>query len=169
MCSRKLLSWMLVLLTSGVVGLAVPKTSYGLEICTSLKCVDRGRRKAEGVERKKAALLNPRKRTTRSRRSRDSRDSTPIRFRYLFGSNKQKRTSPRMDGSTIIKNETVSVIYGKWGLSYTKHHFIGYWDDPSQGNFPHEELNVESLAVNYSFGENLTFTLESLCMQKEKL
>jgi len=64
-----------------------------------------------------------------------------------------------MDGSTTIKNETVSVIYGKWGLSYTKHHFIGYWDDPSQGNFPHEELNVESLAVNYSFGENLTFTI----------
>ena len=114
---RRLTIWFLVFVTSGVVGLAVPKTGYGLEICTSLKCVDRGRRKVEGVERKKKALLNPRKQTTSSRRSRDSRDSTIIRLRFQKHNFKATGDANYNDIKTT-SSETASIIWDRIGLAF---------------------------------------------------
>ena len=175
---------MLVLLTSGVVGLAMPKTSYGLEICTSLKCVDRGRRKVEGVERKKKALLNPRKQTTGSRRSRDSRDSTIIRLRFQKHNFKAIGDANYNDIKTT-SSETVSIIWDRIGLGFSNSNY------QRSGNYPSDQSQswkegywVQLLQLSYTFGTDLTLTLgttvwsqgfswlchnESFCYQTESL
>jgi hypothetical protein len=161
---RRLTIWFLVFVTSGVVGLAVPKTGYGLEICTSLKCVDRGRRKVEGVERKKKALLNPRKQTTSSRRS---KDSSIIRIRALTGFRKSGEKY-RIDPDSIPYEKTENVtfssyilIWNKWGLGVSKYGsektilYSGTNYSKSWG----ENYTLDSIDLSYTFGDDWTLSL----------
>ena len=143
------------------MGLAVPKTGYGLEICTSLKCVDRGRRKVEGVERKKKALLNPRKQTTSSRRSRDSRDSTIIRLRFQKHNFKATGDANYNDIKTT-SSETVSIIWDRIGLGFSNFNYQrsgNYQSDQSQSW--EEGYWIQIAHLSYTFGTNLTLTLGS--------
>ena len=56
----------------------------------------------------------------------NEKNSNKIRLRFLNGSNNHSRTSPLMDGSSEISVGTVSLIYGKWGISKSTIHFKGY-------------------------------------------
>ena len=82
-----------------------------------------------------------------------------IRLRLLNGSNNHSRTSPLMDGSSEISVGTVSLIYGKWGISKSTIHFKGYWHETNGTKIPHEEVNVNTYDLNYIFGSDLTLSL----------
>ena len=86
-------------------------------------------------------------------------NSNKIRLRFLNGSNNHSRTSPLMDGSSEISVGTVSLIYGKWGISKSTIHFKGYWHETNGTKIPHEELNVNTYDLNYIFGSDLTLSL----------
>ena len=85
--------------------------------------------------------------------------SNKIRLRFLNGSNNHSRTSPLMDGSSEISVGTVSLIYGKWGISKSTIHFKGYWHETNGTKIPHEEVNVNTYDLNYIFGSDLTLSL----------
>ena len=89
----------------------------------------------------------------------NEKNSNKIRLRFLNGSNNHSRTSPLMDGSSEISVGTVSLIYGKWGISKSTIHFKGYWHETNGTKIPHEELNVNTYDLNYIFGSDLTLSL----------
>ena len=74
-----------------------------------------------------------------------------FRVRYTSGSNEHQRTSPLLDGSTKINIESISILYGNWGITKSSYKFYGYWDGS-----PHEELDLNSYELNFIYGENLT-------------
>ena len=86
-------------------------------------------------------------------------NSNKIRLRFLNGSNNHSRTSPLMDGSSEISVGTVSLIYGKWGISKSTIHFKGYWHETNGTKIPHEEVNANTYDLNYIFGSDLTLSL----------
>ena len=82
-----------------------------------------------------------------------------IRLRYLSGSNEHTRTSPAMDGSSKIDVKTFSLFFGEWGLTKSKLHHKGYWHEKDGTKTPHEEVNVNTYDLNFTFGSDLTLTL----------
>ena len=89
----------------------------------------------------------------------NEKNSNKIRLRFLNGSNNHSRTSPLMDDSSEISVGTVSLIYGKWGISKSTIHFKGYWHEINGTKIPHEEINVNTYDLNYIFGSDLTLSL----------
>jgi len=158
MLAPRLTIWFLVFVTSGLLWLAVPRNGHSEEICTTLNCVSRVKRKVEKQMRQQEMM-----RSGGSKSNMPSNGySSEIRIRYLTGSNEHKRNSPRMDGSTKIDIQSITLMYDSWGITKSNYFFKGFWHENDGTKTPHEELDVSSYELNYTFGDTLTFTIGSI-------
>jgi len=158
MLARRLTIWFLVFVTSGLLWLAVPRNGHSEETCTTLNCVSRGKRKVEQQMRQQEMMRSG----VRKSNMPSNGYSSEIRIRYLTGSNEHKRTSPLMDGSTKIDIQSITLMYDSWGITKSNYFFKGFWHENDGTKTPHEELDVSSYELNYTFGDTLTFTIGSI-------
>jgi hypothetical protein len=136
----------------------VPRNGHSEEICTTLNCVSRVKRKVEKQMRQQEMMRSGVRKSNMS----SNGYSSEIRIRYLTGSNEHKRTSPLMDGSTKIDIQSITLMYDSWGITKSNYFFKGFWHENDGTKIPNEELDVSSYELNYTFGDTLTFTIGSI-------
>jgi hypothetical protein len=96
-----------------------------------------------------------------------NQESKPYRIRYANSEELKNRTSPRMDGEKYDKYTSFAVIFGSWGVEYSKQEFWGNWylrdgSASHTGQFhkdPSERGEIEVYYISYTFGQNFTFTI----------
>ena len=134
---HRLTIWFLVILTSGLVGLSIPRNGYALETCTTLNCVSRVIRKIEKQR------LFQRKELGKPKGS--SSKPSKIRIRELSGS--------ISSGTTTVSNTSTSLIWNSWGIGQS---LLKYKNTKTTTSY---DLSSTSTDLSYTFGDEWTLTL----------
>ena len=163
MLARRLTIWFLVFVTSGLLWLAVPRNGHSEEICTTLNCVSRVKRKVEQQMRQQEMMRSG---GSKSKRSRSKNGNNIIRFRGRSYSETLTIDSNYND----IQNsnaDSVSIIWNRIGLGFTKQRYQRSGEYKSDQADSSSEYGVKwnqgywirTAHLSYTFGKDLTLTL----------
>ena len=166
MLARRLTIWFLVFVTSGLLWLAVPRNGHSEEICTTLNCVSRVKRKVEQQMRQQEMMRSG---GSKSRRARGSQ-SGKIRIRYLSGKSETNKLKSR-GGRVTNKITSLNLFYNSIGIGFSNYKNEGCYLNQDGGIYtqcdngltdkPYQKGNVSVMSLLYNFGDEIFFTIGS--------
>ena len=164
MLARRLTIWFLVFVTSGLLWLAVPRNGHSEEICTTLNCVSRVKRKVEQQMRQQEMMRSG---GSKSRRARGSQ-SGKIRIRYLSGKSETNKLKSR-GGRVTNKITSLNLFYNSIGIGFSNYKNEGCYLNQDGGIYtqcdngltdkPYQKGNVSVMSLLYNFGDEIFFTI----------
>ena len=166
MNKNRLTIWFLVFVTSGLLWLAVPRNGHSEEICTTLNCVSRVKRKVEQQMRQQEMMRSG---GSKSRRARGSQ-SGKIRIRYLSGKSETNKLKER-GGRVTNKITSLNLFYNSIGIGFSNYKNEGCYLNQDGGIYtqcdngltdkPYQKGNVSVMSLLYNFGDEIFFTIGS--------
>ena len=166
MNKNRLTIWFLVFVTSGLLWLAVPRNGHSEEICTTLNCVSRVKRKVEQQMRQQEMMRSG---GSKSRRARGSQ-SGKIRIRYISGKSETNQLKGK-GGRVTNKITSLNLFYNSIGIGFSNYKNEGCYlkqeDGPSVysqcdnglTDKPYQKGNVSVISLLYNFGNEIFFTI----------